>query len=70
MTKSENFPLRFAAALQKRNVSQADICRLTGISTATLSRYSSGERDPKVPNLYSIASALDVSARWLYGYDV
>lgn len=70
MDKVSNFALRFAEALELRKISQADICRMTGINTATISRYSTGERDPKAANLYAIASALSISDRWLYGYDV
>lgn len=47
-----------------------EMSRLTDIKAQTLNRYELGQRDPKSENLVSIAEKLDVSLKWLSGYDV
>lgn len=47
-----------------------ELSRLTDIKAQTLNRYELEQRDPKSENLVSIAEKLDVSLKWLSGYDV
>ena len=49
---------------------QADLARETGISKATLSRYLSGQFEPKQIAVNKLAVALNVSEMWLWGCDV
>jgi transcriptional regulator with XRE-family HTH domain len=49
---------------------QADLVRETGLSKSTLSRYLSGEFEPKQNAIAKLASSLSVNEMWLWGYDV
>jgi len=46
--------------MRERNMQQADLVRLTGISKGAISSYLSGEYVPKQNNTYKIAQALNV----------
>ena len=56
--------------MQNVNKSQADLVRETGLSKSTLSRYLSGEFEPKQNAIAKLASSLCVDEMWLWGYDV
>lgn len=60
--------LREAMALRQKK--QIDLVRETGINRSAISRYLSGEYEPKSKPVYELAKALDVSEMWLWGYDV
>jgi len=62
--------IRLKNALTLKGLKQADLSRLTGISTGTLSQYISGLYEPKQDKLYILSQALNVSEAWLMGYDV
>lgn len=64
------FKSRFQEALIKRNLKQADICKLTGITSASMSQWNTGKYEPKQESILAIAKALDVSPLWLMGEDV
>lgn len=49
---------------------QVDLERETGIARSAISRYLSGEYEPKSKPIYELAKALGVSEQWLMGYDV
>lgn len=49
---------------------QADLVRETGLSKSTLSRYLSGEFEPKQNAVAKLATSLSVNEMWLWGYDV
>lgn len=51
----------------RREMSQADVARLTGITQASLSNYENGKRDISVWVLIRIAEELDVSIEDLTG---
>lgn len=61
---------RLREAMYKAEKSQADLSRETGISKATLSRYLSGQFEPKQIAVNKIAVALNVAEMWLWGCDV
>lgn len=61
---------RIREAMKAANKTQADLVRETGLSKSTLSRYLSGEFEPKQNAIGKLASALGVSEMWLWGYDV
>ena len=50
------------------NMSQADLCRKTGISTATMSQYVSGKYFPTQDRLEIIACALQTTPAYLMGW--
>ena len=62
--------IRLREAMNITGKTQADLSRETGISKATLSRYLSGQFEPKQIAVYKLASALDVAEMWLWGGDV
>lgn len=61
---------RLREAMNIRNKKQVDLERETGINRSAISRYLSGEYEPKNKPIYELAKALDVSEQWLMGYDV
>lgn len=61
---------RIAAALSRKGMKQADLCKITGIPKSSMSLYLSGAYEPKQDKIYSMAKALDVSTEWLMGYDL
>lgn len=66
----ETISERIKKGLEIRELKQADLVNLTGISKGALSSYISGTYEPKQRNIYKIAEALDVNEAWLMGYDV
>lgn len=58
---------RLKYALKLRDMKQRQLAHLTGITEATVSRYITGEREPKADAIYSICKALNISADWLLG---
>ncbi len=61
---------RLREAMDMRKKKQVDLERETGINRSAISRYLSGEYEPKNKPIYELAKALDVSEQWLMGYDV
>lgn len=61
---------RLREAMNIRDMKQVDLVRQTGINRSAISRYLSGEYEPKNKPVYELAKALDVSDQWLLGYDV
>lgn len=61
--------LRIAASLQKQGMSQRELARLIGVTEAVMSRYVSGDRDPKPEVLANIATALHTTSDYLLGIE-
>ena len=61
---------RLKEAMRTSNIKQADLARLTGISKGGISNYVTGRYEPKSDIISKLASALNVSEMWLWGYDV
>lgn len=53
-----------------RNMKQAELAELTGISKQSINCYVSGRYEPKQEALYKMGRALDVAEMWLAGYDI
>ena len=60
---------RLNSILQKRNLSQADLSKMTGIRSSSISDWLNGKYEPKQDKISIIAEALNVSPVWLIGYD-
>lgn len=60
---------RIKEGMSLRNMKQAELVELTGISKGALSSYISGRYEPKQNNIYLIAKALNVNEAWLMGLD-
>jgi repressor LexA len=61
---------RLKEAMHQVNKTPADVARETGLNKSTLSRYLSGAVEPKQNAVAKLASSLNVSEMWLWGYDV
>ena len=60
---------RIKSAMAKAGKKQADIVRETGINRSAISRYLSGEYEPKQDAVHKMAKCLGVSEMWLWGYE-
>ena len=60
---------RIREAMNYRKMSQADLCRETGLSKATMNFYVHGKTPPKQKNMFLLAKALRVRIEWLMGID-
>lgn len=60
---------RIATLLQNRGMQQKELAETIGITEATMSRYISGEREPKPEMLANIATALHTTSDYLLGIE-
>lgn len=60
---------RIRQGMEIRNLKQADLCTMTGISKSTMSQYLSGLYEPSQVKVEIISRALGVTEAWLMGYD-
>lgn len=58
---------RLNEAMKMKDVTAADLSRMTGISEGSLSQYRRGTFEAAQTNLDRLATALDVSIPWLMG---
>ncbi|MBQ3199109.1 MAG: helix-turn-helix domain-containing protein [Firmicutes bacterium] len=65
-----NFASRLQEALAARDMTAAELSKVTGINEGTISNYKQGKYKPKQDKLELISTALNVSAGWLLGADV
>lgn len=65
-----NFHDRLNEALDRRNMSAAELSRVTGIGEGSISQYKKGAYKATQRNLEILAAALRVSIPWLMGADV
>lgn len=70
MENKEKCGKRILEALRLRDMTQADLCRATGIPKSAMSQYCGGTLVPRQDRTFLIARALDVSEAWLMGFDV
>ncbi|WP_270441318.1 LexA family protein [Acidaminococcus provencensis] len=61
---------RLKKALEIRDMTQAELSRLTGIGTSGIAQYYHGKVVPKQDKVYLMAKALNVNPAWLMGLDV
>lgn len=66
----KDFSRRFNEALTVRDISAAELSRLTGIGEGAISNYKKGKYLPKQLRLATFAKILNVSVSWLLGADV
>ena len=59
------FNLRLTRKMQEQNISQADLCKITGLTTSMISYYCSGQRLPTMPAAIKIAKALNTTVDYL-----
>lgn len=68
--KVANVADRLREAMRAADKSQAELMRETGLQRSAISRYLSGEYEPKALAVGKMARVLGVSEMWLFGYDV
>lgn len=61
---------RLQEAMAISGKKQVDLVRETGLNRGTISRYLSGEYEPKLSAIKKLALVLNVDEMWLWGYDV
>ena len=61
---------RIQKALAITGMKQSDLVEATGLNKSTVSRYLSGQIEPKQKATGLLARALGVDEMWLWGYDV
>lgn len=60
---------RIAETLQKRGMTQKQLAARIGVTEAVISRYVSGDREPKPEVLANIATALHTTSDFLLGIE-
>lgn len=60
---------RIADLLRSKGMQQKELAKCIGLTEATMSRYISGERDPKPEVLANIATALHTTSDYLLGIE-
>lgn len=68
--KNSTTSIRLQEIMKIREIKQADLARLTGISRGAISNYVLGRYEPKSDIINKFAKALNCSEMWLWGYDV
>lgn len=63
-------PQRLREAMDYSGKKQIDLSKETGLSHSTVSRYLSGQVEPRQDAAHKLAKVLNVSEMWLWGYDV
>jgi len=66
----EEFKVRLREAMEARDMKAIELAAKVGVTRSLMSRYLSGEIEPKTMTTYKIAQALDVQEAYLIGYDV
>lgn len=70
MTTKTTCAARIREALALNDMTQAELCRKTGIGKSAMSQYCKGIIIPRQNRTYILAHALGVSEAWLMGFDV
>lgn len=65
--KIRNFPERLSLCMNKRKINNTELAEMSGITTATISRYLNGLRQPTAENIVLLSDSLNVSADYLLG---
>ncbi len=66
----DTFPNRLAKAMKMRGMKQVELAEKTGINKSKISSYLSGRYKAKQDGIYALATALNINAAWLMGFDV
>lgn len=66
---NKTFGQRLLFLLQKQGITQKELANRINTTEATLSRYVSGDREPKAEMLANIATALHTTSDFLLGIE-
>jgi transcriptional regulator with XRE-family HTH domain len=61
---------RLEQAIKYSGMNAAELSKKSGIAPSEISRYRQGKYEPKLPKLYALSVALNVSPSWLMGFDI
>lgn len=64
------FNERIRMLLEEQHLSQKDLAKKAGITEASMSKYLSGERTPRIDVVVNLANALGVTADELIGNEI
>ena len=65
----KEFGQRMLKAIREKGMSQKELATTIGVTEAVISRYVSGERDPKPDVVANIATALHTTSDYLLGIE-
>lgn len=68
--KTSSTSVRLQEIMRNKQLKQADLARMTGISRGAISNYVLGRYEPKSDIISKFAKTLNCSEMWLWGYDV
>lgn len=68
--KTSTTSQRLKEIMDIKHLKQADLARLTGLGKGGISNYITGRYEPKSDIINKLATALNCSEMWLWGYDV
>ena len=60
---------RILGAIRSKGISQKELAAMLGVTEGVISRYISGERDPKPEMVANIATALHTTSDYLLGIE-
>lgn len=63
----DDFIKRLQQLLEKKDISQRELAKRVGVSEVTISRYMSGERNPRIEIVRKMADVLSVTTDYLLG---
>lgn len=66
---SKKFGERIYTLLTEQGITQKELAGVIGVTEAAMSRYISGERDPKPETIANIATALKTTSDYLLGIE-
>ena len=66
---SKELGKRISESLKRSNTQQKELAERIGITEAVISRYISGDREPKPDTLANIATALNTTSDYLLGIE-
>ncbi len=66
---SKELGIRILQILKNSNITQKDLAERIGVTEAVISRYISGDREPKPDVLANIATALKTTSDYLLGIE-
>jgi len=61
----KGFDVRLTEKMTELGISQADLCRLTGLASSMVSHYCTGQRMPSIPAAIKIARVLNTTVDYL-----
>jgi len=70
MNKVSDSKNRIMEIMNYYGISQAELCRRTGIATSAMSNYLNGDRVPRQDAISMICEPFNINPSWLMGYDL